>query len=51
MAMMMVVSGVRTRLELEPNVSMDEMCMEQDYVRTLSGTVCGCACCEAPRNR
>ena len=23
--MMMVVSGVRTRLELEPNVSMDEV--------------------------
>ena len=24
----------------------DEMCKEQDYVRTLSGTVCGCARCE-----
>ena len=29
----------------------DEMCKEQDYVRTLSGTVCECARCEAPRNR
>ena len=29
----------------------DEMCKEQDYVCTLSGTVCGCARCEAPRNR
>ena len=29
----------------------DEMCKEQDYLCTLSGTVCGCARCEAPRNR
>ena len=29
----------------------DEMCKEQDYVRTLNGTVCECARCEAPRNR
>ena len=42
---------VRTRLELEPKCECDEMCKEQDDVRTLSGTVCGCARCEAPRNR
>ena len=49
--MWMTMSEVRTRLELEPKCECDEMCKEQDYVRTLSGTVCGCARCEAPRNR
>ena len=33
MAMMMVVSGVRTRLELEPNVSMDEVYTRNKTVR------------------
>ena len=51
MAMMMVVSGVRTRLELEPNVSVDEMYEAGETLRAFSGTVCGSARCEAPRNR
>ena len=38
MAMMMTVSGVRARLELEP-CECDEMCKEQDFVRTLSCAV------------
>ena len=51
MAMMMVVSGVRTRLELEPNVSVDEVYETSETLRAFSGTVCGGARCEAPRNR
>ena len=51
MAMMMVVSGVRTRLELEPNVSVDEVYEASETLRAFSGTVCGGARCEAPRNR
>ena len=30
---------VRTRLELEPNVSVMKMCKEQDYVRALTCAV------------
>ena len=30
---------VRTKLELEPNVSVMKMCKEQDYVRALSCAV------------
>ena len=37
--MWMTMSEVRTRLELEPNVSVMKMCKEQDYVRTLSCAV------------
>ena len=51
MAMMMVVKcGQGSNLS---QCECDEMCKEQDYVRmcALSGTVCGCARCEAPRNR
>ena len=51
MAMMMVVSGVRTRLELEPNVSVDDVYEASETLRAFSGTVCGGARCEAPRNR
>ena len=51
MAMMMVVSGVRARLELEPNVSLDEVYEASETLRAFSGTVCGSARCEAPRNR
>ena len=51
MAMMMVVSGVRTRLELEANVSVDEVYEASETLRAYSGTVCGSARCEAPRNR
>ena len=42
---------VRTRLELEPNVSVDEVYEASETLRAFSGTVCGCARCEAPRNR
>ena len=42
---------VRTRLELEPNVSVDEVYETSETLRAFSGTVCGGARCEAPRNR
>ena len=49
--MWMTVSGVRTRLELEPNVSVDEVYETSETPRAFSGTVSGSAQCEAPRNR
>ena len=39
MALMMVVSGVRTRLELEPKVSVDEVYETSETLRTFTGTV------------
>ena len=42
---------VRTRLELEPNVSVDKVYETSETPRTFSGTVCGGARCEAPRNQ
>ena len=29
----------------------DEMCKAGETLRAFSGRTCGCACCEAPRNR
>ena len=55
MAMMMVVSGARTRLELEPNVSVMK-CTQRTrlcalMMRALSGCTCECAQCAVPRKR
>ena len=44
-------SDVRTRLELEPNVSVTNCAQEGETLRAFSGTVFGGARCEAPRNR
>ena len=50
--MWMTMSGVRQGSNLR-QCECDEMCTRgmRHYVRTLSGTVCGCARYEAPRNR
>ena len=48
---MMMEVKVRTRLELEPIVSVDEVYETSEALRAFSGTVCGGARCEAPRNR
>ena len=49
--MWMTVSGVRTKARTWANVSVDEMCKAGETLRAFSGCTCGCACCEAPRNR
>ena len=49
--MWMTVSEVRAKLELEPNVSVDEVYETSETLRAFSGTVCGGARCESPRNR
>ena len=38
------VVKVRTRLELEPNVSVDEVYETSETLRAFSGTVCGVRC-------
>ena len=53
--MMMTVSGVRARLELEPNVSVMKCAQGTRLcalmMRALSGCTCECAQCAVPRKR